>query len=134
MNNVNELNIEQIPSSSELLKRAINQALAQFVVVQIPDNEPVTEWGEPLPYAFIADEAFRLHQHLLKPYPRHGLNNNRNQRIFNYRLSYARQMVVCTFGFLAATFRIFHTPILVYPAKVDKIVNAAAVLHNLIRI
>lgn len=35
MNNVHEPNIEQIPSSSKLLKRAINQTSAQFVVVQV---------------------------------------------------------------------------------------------------
>lgn len=82
-------------------------------------------------YVFIADEAFALQTHLLKPFPRKDLTYDR--RIFNYRLSRARRCVENAFGVLASRFRIFHTTINLHPSKVDDIVMACVVLHNFLR-
>lgn len=50
----------------------------------------------PVPYVFVGDEGFPLKPHLVQPFP--GCQLSRQQRIFNYRLSRARQMVECTLG------------------------------------
>jgi hypothetical protein len=41
--------------------------------------------NEKYPYIFVADEAFKLNEHFMRPYREKDLNDNR--RIFNYRLS-----------------------------------------------
>lgn len=43
------------------------------------------------PYCFVGDNAFAMSEHLLKPYPQRNLTHDK--RIFNYRLSRARQIV-----------------------------------------
>jgi hypothetical protein len=80
---------------------------------------------------FGGDEAFRLTEIILKPYPRRQLT--REKRIFNYRLSFARGIVECAFGMLVSKFGIFETPISVHLEKVDNVVMAAVLLHNMIR-
>jgi hypothetical protein len=47
-----------------------------------------------MPFVFIGDEAFKLSEHLMKPYARRSLDDIK--RIYNYRLSFGRQMVECT--------------------------------------
>lgn len=97
----------------------------------LPENSPIEENGQVLPHVFIGDEAFRLTDHFMKPYPRRLLDNKK--RIFNYRLSYARNTVECMFGILVSKFRIFETSISVHPEKVDFIILSAIVLHNMIK-
>lgn len=81
-----------------------------------------------LPYVFVADDAFPLKRHILKPFP-HS-NQNRYERIFSYRLSRARRTVENAFGILANRFRVFLTPIQLPLGKVEKIVLACTTLHN----
>lgn len=85
----------------------------------------------PCPYVIVGDEAFALNKHLLRPFPGKSLNNER--RIFNYRLSRARQHIECTFGILSNKWRVFHTPILASPNVAIAITKAACVLHNFVR-
>lgn len=84
------------------------------------------------PYYFAADEAFALTNHIMKPYPRRQLTNEK--RIFNYRLSRGRRSVECSFGILTSKFRVLETPICCEVDKIDNIIQAACVLHNFIRI
>ena len=59
----------------------------------------------PLPYVFLADDAFALSERLLKPYP--GVQKlSIYQRIFNYCLSSARIIVKNVFGIMASVFQI----------------------------
>ncbi|XP_050301061.1 uncharacterized protein LOC126739422 [Anthonomus grandis grandis] len=83
------------------------------------------------PYVLVGDEAFALHQNLLRPYPRRNLNENK--RIFNYRLTRARRFVESAFGILAKKWRVFHTSILVKPDFAALVIKAACVLHNFVR-
>ncbi|XP_072379282.1 inhibitor of growth protein 3 isoform X1 [Diabrotica undecimpunctata] len=96
--------------------------------LHLPNSDSTTS---NLNFVFVGDDAFALNEHLLKPYPNKNLNNER--RIFNYRLSRARNVVENAFGILANRFRILHTEINMKPEKIDLVVMACCVLHNFLR-
>ncbi|KAK5640416.1 hypothetical protein RI129_011227 [Pyrocoelia pectoralis] len=101
--------------------------------LDLPQPKAIVENSTELfPFVLVGDEAFRLSENLMKPYPRRDLDEMK--RRYNYHLSYTRQVVECTFGILTAKFRIFDTNIAIHPTKVDKVIKAACVLHNLIRV
>lgn len=81
-----------------------------------------------LEFVIIGDEAFMLHKHLVKPYSVKDLTHDK--RIFNYRLSRARNVAENAFGLLTSRFRVFHTTIPVKVESVKYIVEAACALHN----
>mgnify|MGYP001555480935 CR=1 FL=1 len=75
-----------------------------YSCVQIPPPciIPGYEEGGEVPYVIVADAAFPLRPDLLRPYP--GARTTilePKQRIFNYRLSRARNTVECAFGILS---------------------------------
>lgn len=82
-------------------------------------------------FVFVADDAFALHENVIKPYPQRNLT--REERIFNYRLCRARRTVENAFGILSTRFRVFHTEINIKPEKIDYIVLASCCLHNLLK-
>lgn len=86
---------------------------------------------EGMNFVFVADDAFALSEHIMKPFPMRNLT--RNQRIFNYRLSRARRVVENAFGILANRFRIFLTSINLAIYKIDCLVMCCCVLHNYLR-
>ncbi|KAJ8968684.1 hypothetical protein NQ314_002175 [Rhamnusium bicolor] len=82
-----------------------------------------------LDFVLIANEAFALHKHLLKLYANRELTHEK--RIFNYRLSRARNVSEDAFGLLTSSFRIFHTAMsLMDVESINYIVAAACTLHN----
>ncbi|KAJ8930109.1 hypothetical protein NQ314_017120 [Rhamnusium bicolor] len=83
---------------------------------------------ENLNFVFVGDEAFALHNYILKPYSQKELTHDK--RVFNYRLSRCRNVVENTFGFIASVFRILHTKISVSPQNINYIVLAICILHN----
>lgn len=94
----------------------------------LPNDEGTYEF----PYYFVADAAFPLCHRIMRPYPTPG--QDMKKRIFNYRLSRARRTVECSFGMLTSKFRVFERPINCEVPKCVKIVKAACVLHNFIRV
>lgn len=101
--------------------------------LRIPEPALLPTIGEPMPYVFVGDEAFPLLENLMRPYPKRITTGHYENKIFNYRLSRARQTVECAFGILASRFRVFRRP---FESKVDtvvSIVKAACVLHNYLR-
>jgi hypothetical protein len=81
-----------------------------------------------LPHVIVADDAFALKPYIMKPFP--GQYLTIPKRIFNYRLSRARNVVENSFGLLAARWRVFHTPISGELDLATLIVNSAVILHN----
>ena len=79
---------------------------------------------------FIADDAFRLSNRVMKPYS--GKNLSDKQKICNYRFSRARRTVESAFGIFANKWRIFHTAICMLPETANIIVAASVCLHNYI--
>ncbi|KAL4090171.1 hypothetical protein QTP88_025070 [Uroleucon formosanum] len=82
-------------------------------------------------YVFIGDEAFSLEENFLKPYAQKDLNSEK--RIFNYRLSRARNVVENAFGIISSRFRILHTPINMQLKNISYVILAICVLHNFLR-
>jgi len=93
----------------------------------IPEPKAVPG-GRVFPFTVLADEAFPLKAHIMKPYPQRKLTQE--QRIFNYRLSRGRRVVENAFGHLANRFRIFLKAIPLAPYKVETLVKASCALHN----
>ena len=101
--------------------------------LKLPSDSPLPNASElgSMPYVILADEAFPLQTHIMRPYPRRGLS--REQQAFNYRLSRGRRVVENVFGIMAARWRVFHTKIGVKPDTVNDIVKACCVLHNMVQ-
>jgi len=111
-----------------------NTALCKAVdknTIGVPDSSPLTGDDIAMPYVFVADDAFPLSTHIMKPYSSRNLSYE--QTIFNYRLSRARRIVENAFGILASRFRIFRHSFQVQPDNVISIVLASCVLHNFLR-
>lgn len=104
-------------------KKLINNQL------NLPDDRPLDENSSVrVPYVFIGDKAFALRKNLLRPYP--CTTNDRPKRIFNYRLSRARNVVENAFGILSARWRVYRRPLECRLEMVDHIIKATCVLHN----
>lgn len=96
--------------------------------LNLPPMDVLYPGGPELPFVFIGDEAFPLMNNLMRAYPKSQLTDSR--RIYNYRLSRARQVVEHAFGILSARWRVYKRPFECRIELVDKIVNATCALHN----
>ena len=86
---------------------------------------------EPLPYFLVKDKIFPLKTWLMRLY----LGTlDKEQRIFNYRLSRARRTIENAFGILCMRWRIFYTPTRGKVENVEKYVLAYLTLHNYLRL
>lgn len=98
----------------------------------IPNPQLLPGRDRPVPYVFVADDAFGLHDNIMKPYP--GIQKKGSEkRAFNYRLSRARRVVENVFGILSAKFRVLRKPLLLQPNKAEKVVLACVYMHNFLR-
>lgn len=77
-----------------------------------PDPERLHGGDRDVPYFLVGDDAFPLREWLMKPFSTRKLN--RDERVFNYRLSRARRVVENALGFLrtgsAAALPLDNTP------------------------
>jgi len=80
------------------------------------------------PYVVVADDAFALKPHQMKPFSYRQLTTEK--QVFNYRLSRARRVVEHAFGILSQRFRVFGKAIPLSPEKAQVIAMAACCLHN----
>ena len=99
--------------------------------LSLPRPAPLPGTNTDFPYFFVADDAFSLKPHLLKPFP--FRNMSRNQRIYNYRLSRARRIVENVFGIFSQRFRCLRSAMNLSPDTAEVIVLAACALHNMLR-
>lgn len=111
-------------------KTSFNKALVNGEL-NIPAPNSLVPGMKPLPFVFVADDAFALRPNIMKPFNFRELL--RTRRIFNYRLSRARRIVENAFGILVSRFRIFQAAIPLHPDKVEVIVLACCALHNFLR-
>uniref|UniRef100_A0A3Q1FAT0 DDE Tnp4 domain-containing protein n=1 Tax=Acanthochromis polyacanthus TaxID=80966 RepID=A0A3Q1FAT0_9TELE len=85
----------------------------------------------PMPHVLVADEAFPLQRHIMRPY--RGRHLQRKQKVYNYRLSRARRIVESTFGVLSTQWRMYRRVLGICPRKADSVVKATCVLQNYMR-
>lgn len=115
-----------ILKNSELWKKIEQKSL------NIPQPTPLPGRQNAVPYVILGDEAFALHENVMKPYA--GIHESGSkQRVFNYRLSIARRVVENCFGILSSVFRILRKPILLQPQKARDVVLTTIYLHNFLR-
>ena len=96
----------------------------------LPEAEPLpNDDHHPMPYALVEDDAFGLRTWLMKLYPIRCMT--KEQRIFNYRLSWARRVVENAF---VHRFRCLLTTIQQHPHRVERIVMSCCLMHNLLAI
>lgn len=96
--------------------------------LNVPQDKSLPGMNEPIPYVVLADAAFPLQNHILKPYPSRNLSHD--ERICNYRISRGRRVVENVFGILANKFRVLLTQIHLPVETVQNITLACCVLHN----
>ncbi|KAK7919088.1 hypothetical protein WMY93_010372 [Mugilogobius chulae] len=101
--------------------------------LQLPPDQhlPGAHHFGPQPHVFVADEAFPLLPHLMRPFSRRPLSLE--ERVFNYRLSRARLVVEDTFGILTSQWRVYRRLIGLRPEVVERCVKATCILHNFMR-
>lgn len=99
--------------------------------LNIPHSKEIGPKKRKLRFVFVADEAFALRENFMKPYNIKELDYPK--KIFNYRLSRARNVVEIVFGILAARFRLLHTEINMDEKTIKLAVLACCILHNYLR-
>lgn len=112
---------------------SFGKALCTPASLHVPDDDVIrgAEDLGPMPYVIVADEAFPLQRHIMRPYP--GKNTTMEQDAYNYRHCRARRVVENAFGILAQKWRVYHSKIAVKPESVIKIVQATTMLHNMMQ-
>ena len=91
------------------------------------------EHAGDFPFVLVGDEAFSLHDNMMRPYAgRRDCVNlmPKDESIFNYRLSRARRVVENAFGLLAMRWQIFTRPMNIHPENATLVVQACLALHN----
>lgn len=97
--------------------------------LNLPHDQSLPQRQQKVPFVFIADDAFPLQTHIMKPYP--GTHSKgSNKRVYNYRLSRGRRVVENAFGILSAVFRVLRKPMLLQPGKASEIIMACVHIHN----
>lgn len=100
--------------------------------LNFPTPDPLPGGNIEMPYVFVADGAFPLSTHVMKPFPgNHEFGTP--QRIFNEELSRARVKVENVFGIMSAVFRVFRKPIALDVEKTSLITMTCVRLHNFLR-
>ncbi|KAM4029736.1 uncharacterized protein ACNLHF_022392 [Anomaloglossus baeobatrachus] len=118
-------------NDSQVFKMSVMGRQLYGNTLDFPAERPLPDTtGPPMPFVFVADEAFQLSEHLLKPYSSSGLTQTK--KVFNYRLSRARRMVECSFGILTAKWQVLLTAINLKTETVDEVIKACVVLHNFV--
>lgn len=86
--------------------------------LNLPIEAPLSSRNIPLPYVIVADDAFPLGPHIMKPFQ--GIYEKGSlQRTFNYRCSRARRVVENVFGIMASTFRVLENQYYFNPKKLQ---------------
>ncbi|KAF9410745.1 hypothetical protein HW555_010262 [Spodoptera exigua] len=103
---------------------------SQVISIIVP--EVCLALNNVLPYVFLADAAFALSTHIMKPFPGHHALGT-PERLFNQKLSSSRVAVENTFGIMSSVFRIFKKPIPLNITKASLITMTCVLLHNFLR-
>lgn len=120
--------ISRIPETGILLPSAIKDIIDNFDC-SLP-TEKCIGIGRKLPYVFLSGDAFPMEKHVMTPYSHN--TTQKNQKIFNMRLSRARHVVQHAIGILFNRFKIFQNKILLSIEKLELITKTCCILHNIL--
>lgn len=101
--------------------------------LNFPDPDVLPHTNISFPYFVIADSAFPLKENLMTPYAGDHLNLSDAESNFNQEQTSVRKIIENTFAILVRRWQIFSGPIEMHPTVVDRVVQAATVLHNYIK-
>lgn len=97
--------------------------------LNLPHLRPLEGRRKPMPYVFVADDAFAMHENIMRPYA--GTQEEGSIKShFNHRLSRARQTVENVFGMMSAAFRVLRKPLTLQPHTSQLVVLVCVYLHN----
>lgn len=119
-------------SDGGVLKNSVFWKKLQNSDLNLPPEEVLGNRQTKVPYVFVGDDAFSLHEHLLKAYPVEQKKGSK-KRIFNYRLCRARRVIENVFGIMSAVFRVLRKVMLLSPEKATTVVLTCVYLHNFLR-
>lgn len=111
---------------SEFGKKLVNDDTFLPSDAKLPNSEIL------FPHFFVADAAFPLKRHIMRPYP--GRNISRDRENFNKKLSRARVLIENTFGILSVRWRILLNSINATPRNAVRIIKALVTLHNYLKL
>lgn len=100
--------------------------------LNLPEPRPLLGREISIPYKYLADNAFPLSHHIMKPYSGYQEKGSK-ERICNYRFCRGRRVVQNLFGILASVFHVFRKPMQLEPDKTEIITMACLHLHNFLR-
>jgi hypothetical protein len=83
----------------------------------IPPPQALPQTNTVLPHVILGEEAFALHENLIKPFPRRQSINDQSKAVYNYRLSRARRTTKNSFGILCAIFAFSFNRLLLLPKQ-----------------
>ena len=101
--------------------------------LQIPPGKQLPGSEENLPYVIIGDEAFPLSTYLMRPYSGDQASVDEEKKVFNYRLSRARNVSENAFGILVRKFRFLERKLCMSHEHIKTVLLAACCLHNFLR-
>lgn len=99
--------------------------------LKIPNEKKFPNSNVKVPHVCIGDEAFPLRSYLMRPFPRHQLQDA-DKMCYNYRYARARMTIECAFGIASSKFRILLKAIETKIENADHIVKSICILHNII--
>ncbi|XP_071628653.1 uncharacterized protein [Temnothorax longispinosus] len=102
--------------------------------IDFPPPKEISGSNVTLPFTFVADEAFPLGIHMMRPYARSYRTFGDEERIFNYRLSRARRVIENAFGIMCSRSRILRKDLCSSVETTEDIVKAVVCLHNFLMI
>lgn len=102
----------------------------EYGKASLPEPTPLPKRNIPFPYVAVADEAFPLKPHLMRPFPKRIDRMTDGERVFNYRLSRARLTIENTFGILVSRWRILHRKLCCSVENAQRVCKALVCLHN----
>lgn len=94
-------------SDASILRNSSLGKGLQDGTLNIPAHKIPLGGTELLPHVIVGDEAFPLCTYLMRPYSRDDVQRDEEKKVFNYRLSRARNTVENTFRLLARKLRLF---------------------------
>uniref|UniRef100_A0A1B6IGQ9 DDE Tnp4 domain-containing protein n=1 Tax=Homalodisca liturata TaxID=320908 RepID=A0A1B6IGQ9_9HEMI len=102
-------------AATELAARLEEKCLDLPENIVLPNRETFN-W--PVPYMFLADDAFPLKLNIMKRFAGTFTRGTR-ERIFNGRHSRGRRVVENSFGILLVVFRVLRKPMLLQPVTAE---------------